>query len=913
MRTRRLWAALVALPIILGSPLEAAKLLPRTGAEAFAPAAISGDTAIVGAYGVYADGYAGSGALYIYRNLSEAASVEYESVSLVPAGTGAQAYVGRSVALSGGTALVGAIGAAAEMRGAAYLYRNVLMGGAGTHDAKLLASESERNTYLGFSSALSTDGGTAVLGGYGATMGGKVSAGAAYVYRGLGSGSGDKFENAVLAASNAAADAQFGYSVAMSANGGTALVGANTAIVAGQSRAGAAYLYLNLAGASGTVANSSTESAMLVAGDAAANMLFGNAVALSEDGGTAIVGAHQAANGGLEYAGAVYVYRNLGAASGTKTQDAKLAPSDVQSWAQFGNSVALSGKTALVGARNGQMNGYTTGTAHLYLDVTGGGPVLTDDVKIAASDAAEHFAFGHTVSLDGDHFVIGACTTATDDIVHGRAYTASVSALTTLDTGGGVRRINGISFKSQRDWVVGKTKSSNTVVLGWEDTSIINGGKVYIGETDTAMDNLLVIDGTLVAGKVYIGTPGNAGNALEIGEYANIENLGNIYLAGGNALIFDQPWTEKAELFDFLGDTVLWAWDGNDFKKVTSTNFLRYVKVEHGAPGDPACMIVTLVSLTIDPAKITDMTVTGSTVKIGGELWSATIDETTGKLVPGAPVYMSGHFAIFSAPELSETAVWTYIQNSAGDIFPDGTFTKTIAKVAGADERFYRVATSNLPFDANTGETEGAVCYSWNVSAYYTLQLPNGLRMFYTNHLEQTAGDTAAALFASVEASLRVEYTRDDGSLAFMSLNGMGKWTNGSERIPMGQDFQIINSQGFRIDVVLAGVLNSGKYEKDIPLRKHKFFSSVIPIAGKSSELGVATVSNMNISKMGMDGALTYASVPSLRTVWTPAEPVLRLGESFELYYPSAKTLVQEVWIDPTLLEGALHINLRLQ
>ena len=72
---------------------------------------------------------------------------------------------------------------------------------------------------------------------------------------------------------------------------------------------------------------------------------FGVSVAV--DGGTILVGAYQVETGDLTDVGAAYVFRWDGV---QWVEEARLMASDPQAFAYFGHSVALSGKTALVGA-----------------------------------------------------------------------------------------------------------------------------------------------------------------------------------------------------------------------------------------------------------------------------------------------------------------------------------------------------------------------------------------------------------------------------------------------------------------------------------------------------------------------------------------------------------------------------------
>jgi hypothetical protein len=135
-------------------------------------------------------------------------------------------YFGGSVAISGDTAVVGAYeeDGAGSNRGAAYVFeRN--QGGADSWGqvTKLTASDAENDDYFGFSVAISGD--TVVVGAYDED-GAVINRGAAYVFE-RNQGGLDKWgEVTKLTASDAETGDRFGRSVAIS--GDTAIVGAYT-------------------------------------------------------------------------------------------------------------------------------------------------------------------------------------------------------------------------------------------------------------------------------------------------------------------------------------------------------------------------------------------------------------------------------------------------------------------------------------------------------------------------------------------------------------------------------------------------------------------------------------------------------------------------------------------------------------
>jgi hypothetical protein len=106
-------------------------------------------------------------------------------------------------------------------------------------------------------------------------------------------------QQAKIQASNKEASDQFGYSVSISSDGNTAIVGAWEEDT-GAGNAGAAYIF---------VRSGSTwaEQAKIQASDKEATDWFGYSVSISGDGNTAIVGAYKEDTGGAD-AGAAYIF-----------------------------------------------------------------------------------------------------------------------------------------------------------------------------------------------------------------------------------------------------------------------------------------------------------------------------------------------------------------------------------------------------------------------------------------------------------------------------------------------------------------------------------------------------------------------------------------------------------------------------
>lgn len=300
---------------------------------------------------------------------------------------------GESLSLSGDTVLIGApFGHEDQVMntGAAYVYVRDPLQGTWTQQARLKSSNIGTGDFAGLSVSLSGD--VAVVGAYGADIGGQSARGEALVFR-RAAGQGSWSEEALLVASDGTVGDIFGNAVAV--EGDTALIGARLADAGGFTDSGAAYVYVR-----GNDGRWSQQGPRLTAGDGASGDMLGSAVALS--GNTALVGAFMAGGKGLPQVGAAYVFvRDPG--GGPWTQQAKLVASDGQSYDRFGESVALLGDMALVGAPNaparqriGQVYVFTrnpaTGTwsqkAQLLPPGTVAGDAFGQAVALSASWAA---------------------------------------------------------------------------------------------------------------------------------------------------------------------------------------------------------------------------------------------------------------------------------------------------------------------------------------------------------------------------------------------------------------------------------------------------------------------------------------------------------------------------------------------
>ena len=295
---------------------------------------ISADGQIVLAGNIGVDSQ--KGAVYIFTR-SGSTWTQQQKITASDGAIGDRFGASVSLSADGSTALVGAY-AKSSNTGAAYIFTR--SGSTWSQQQKLTASDAAVSDFFGISVSLSSDGSTALVGAYYKS----TQTGAAYVFTHSGS---TWTQQQKITASDGAANDLFGWSVSLSADGSTALVGAH-----GKStNTGAAYIFTR----SGSTW---TQQQKITASDGATGDTFGYSVSLSSDGSTALVGAP----GKSSSAGVVYIFTRTGS---TWSQQSKLAASDGGTNHNFGFSVKISsdGTVTLAGAL-GKVN--AKGSAYFY-------------------------------------------------------------------------------------------------------------------------------------------------------------------------------------------------------------------------------------------------------------------------------------------------------------------------------------------------------------------------------------------------------------------------------------------------------------------------------------------------------------------------------------------------------------------
>jgi VCBS repeat-containing protein len=388
-------------PITIDPFVEQVKLLAGDGAaeDGFGQSvAISGGTVIVGAPGPtdQLGNCLESGAAYIFERTP--GSTDWAQASKLTASDGvAGDCFGGSVAVDGHSAVVGARRAQGSV-GRAYIFERDAGGSSNWIEAKKLnPTDFPQPPRFGTSVAIGAD--TVVVGAPffrdSATFN---QVGAVYIFERNRSG----INNWGLARKRLAISPlgpEYGDSVSIS--GDTAVVGAPRYSPNSMFSAGAAYiLERNRGGASNW-----GQVTVLVATDATDNDRFGASVSISGD--TAIVGA-DADDGDGPDSGAAYIFER--GPAGQWTEVRKLIRSDPGAADGFGSRVSISGATAVVGASGHDPDGRANAGAAYLFDRHQGGPDNWGQVgpRLLAGDAAADDRFGVAVSISSATVVVGA-------------------------------------------------------------------------------------------------------------------------------------------------------------------------------------------------------------------------------------------------------------------------------------------------------------------------------------------------------------------------------------------------------------------------------------------------------------------------------------------------------------------------
>ncbi|MFI5298144.1 MAG: FG-GAP repeat protein, partial [Polyangiales bacterium] len=368
------------------------------------------------------------------------------------------------------------------------------------------------------------------------------------------------------------------------------------------------------------------DQAELTSADFVFSDFAGSSVAF--DGTSAILGAPGTYVGGNQSVGAAYVFTQTGS---SWSQQAQLLASDGSPFASFGQSVAVSGTTAILGAPNSTASGY--GIAYVF---TRSGTTWTQQQELTAPDYAANGGFGGRIAMSETTAIITATTNTAG------APAAYIFAKT------------GTSWTLQKEFY--SPSGSNTY-----------GSSVAISDTMAVVgDSTVMVGSTAFAGAAYVyalsgGTwsyqtelTGASGTAnFSFG--ASVAISGTTVIVGAPALP-ETPANEGAA-FIFTQSGSTWT-----SQQLTNPDGVARDEFGSGVAINGATAIVGASQVTVG-ANLTQgaayvFTLDGTTWTQGLELLAsdgATNDHFGGSLA------MSGTTAIIGAPTKNSTAGAAYV------------------------------------------------------------------------------------------------------------------------------------------------------------------------------------------------------------------------------------------------------------
>ena len=450
---------------------------------------------------------------------------------------------GTSVALSadGNTVMVGAPGiAGSQSVGTAYVFTR--SGGVWSQQGPtLVPSDDNGFPNFGSSVALSADGNTALIGGFGDA----ADAGAAWIFtrsNGVWSQQGAKLHGT----NPAGAASDQGWSVALSADGNTAVVGGyfdNNGI-------GAIWIFTRSKGAW------TQQGPKLVGTGTVGQAYQGYSVSLSHDGNTALVGGWKDDN----ETGAAWVFTR---SNGTWTQlGAKLVGSGASPPAAQGTSVALSGdgSVALVG---GSQDSASIGAVWPF--IRAGGALVQNGQKFRANGFTGTPYLGASLALSGNGStaIVGGYG---DNSTFGAAWVFTGPAVASHDFDG--------DGKSDIFW-----RNTNGTPALW----LMNGGSISgTGSFGTGANTYAVIgqrdfNGDGKADILWRDTGGNLAmwfmNGATLTSSVQFATVASTWTVRGTA---DMNGDGKGDLLwqDASGDVAIWFMNGSTISSATGLGTL---------------------------------------------------------------------------------------------------------------------------------------------------------------------------------------------------------------------------------------------------------------------------------------------------------------------------------------------------
>jgi|TARA_B110000483_G_C18191524_1_gene541160 hypothetical protein len=328
-----------------------------------------------------------------------------------------------------------------------------------------------------FGQAVAIDGNIAIVAAAGEDDASGTTSGKVYIYNIATGVSFNTLDNPN--AYSTSADDQFGYSVDIDTSSVCAIVGARFEDDAGGAKSGKAYIFSYTTGNLLHTLNNPNPTGT------SANDRFGAAVGIS--GTTCIVGAYEERDASGNRAGKVYIY-NSGSGSLERTID---NPDPVSGDSYFGQSIAIDGTTAIVGAPETSITDgsvVTLNTGRVYIiNVSTGATLHT--IENPGYVLYQSDRFGSAVAISGNYAIVGVRAERSDagETYSGKAYIFNVTTgalLHTLDN----PNAYGTRANDNFGCTVGISEGNQTAIVGaWDedDADGLLSGKAYMFRIDT--------------------------------------------------------------------------------------------------------------------------------------------------------------------------------------------------------------------------------------------------------------------------------------------------------------------------------------------------------------------------------------------------------------------------------------------
>jgi len=395
-------------PLVIDPTIKQAKLLASDGEDGDHlgySVAISGNTLVVGSPYAQVGSNSGQGAAYVFVKPAKGGWANAtENAKLISSDGMEDDNFGYSVAINGDQIAVGAPdrNTVGGVTGGAYFFLKPPAGWVGTITERVNLGTG-KTSFAGYGTSVGVQNYVVIVGAPGDN--------AAYLLICAKNQPTCGLDATFFGANQGEGNNEFGSAVAIS---GKSFVVTDPLFTGTQAQfQGAAYVYTNTQG-------NSFSQATLTASDGA--LLSEMGISVSIDGNTVAVGAPYSTVGNQPAQGAVYVYTKPPSGWVDATQTGKLTASDGVSLDELGMSVSVSGTAIIAGAPQ-HLVGFNSQQGAAYVYIKGGGwQNKFQNFELTASDGLAFTGFGQSVGISGGTAVVGCPFGNTPHDLPGSAY-----------------------------------------------------------------------------------------------------------------------------------------------------------------------------------------------------------------------------------------------------------------------------------------------------------------------------------------------------------------------------------------------------------------------------------------------------------------------------------------------------------